>query len=118
MKRLHIVTLFGVMLATPLAAQSLSGTYSVAGTNLDGSPYGGSAEVVWTSDTSCEIVWTTGSTTSQGICMRSGTVFAAGYVLGDKIGMVIYRIQSGGVLDGLWTVSGTDGAGTEVLTPQ
>lgn len=118
MKRLHIVTLFGVMLATPLAAQSLSGTYSVAGTNLDGSPYGGSAEVVWTSDTSCEIVWTTGGTTSQGICMRSGTVFAAGYVLGDKIGMVIYRIQSGGVLDGLWTVSGTDGAGTEVLTPQ
>lgn len=118
MKVLSFLTLFGIILATPLAAQSLSGTYDVAGTNLDGSPYGGSAEVVWTSDTSCEIVWITGSTTSNGICMLSGDVFTAGYVLGDKIGMVIYRIQSGGVLDGLWTVSGTDGAGTEVLTPQ
>lgn len=118
MIRLYVTAAFAVMLAAPVAAQSLSGSYGVAGTNLDGSPYGGSAEVVWTSDTSCEIVWSTGGTTSQGICMRSGNVFAAGYVLGDEIGMVIYQIQSDGVLDGLWTISGTDGAGTEVLTPQ
>lgn len=118
MRMLQLAALFGAMLAAPVAAQSIPGQYAVAGTNLDGSPYGGSAEIVMTSDTSCAIVWHTGSTSSHGICMRLGKVFSAGYALGDKVGMVIYRIEPDGTLNGVWTMAGMNGAGTEVLTPQ
>lgn len=118
MKKLIGLTILGITLAAPLAAQTLAGTYSVSGTNFDGSPYGGTAKVAITSDTSCAISWVNGDSTSSGICMRSGNVFAAGYQLGDQVGMVIYRIQPDGSLDGLWTISRMDGVGTEVLTPQ
>ena len=38
--------------------------------------------------------------------------------MGDKVGLVIYKIMSDGTLNGLWTVADTPGNGTEVLTPK
>jgi len=96
----------------------VGGKYTVKGTNLDGSQYGGEAEIKVISSTTCEINWTTGSTTSTGICMRNDESFAAGYVMGDAVGLVIYKMKDDGTLEGLWTVSGKDGVGTEVLTPE
>lgn len=107
-----------MVMAAPAGAQSIGGTYDAEGTNLDGSPYRGTATITLTSSTTCEIRWTTGGTTSQGICMRNGPSFAASYVLGRAIGLVIYNLQPDGSLEGLWTVAGTEGAGTEVLTPR
>ena len=98
-------------------AAEIGGAYSVQGTNLDGSPYRGTAEITVTSDTTCEISWTTGKTESQGFCMLKDDAFAAGYVLGDEIGLVIYNVNDDGTLDGAWTITGKDGSGTEVLTP-
>jgi hypothetical protein len=92
--------------------------YAVDGTNLDGSSYAGTAEIVLTSDTTCEIFWKTGSSTSSGICMRYGDAFSAGYALGNSIGLVIYKINEDGSLDGIWTVAGANGNGTEKLTPR
>ena len=106
------------VMAAPAGAQSIGGTYDAEGTNLDGSPYRGTATITLTSSTTCEIKWTTGGTTSQGICMRNGSSFAASYVMGDAIGLVIYRINSDGTLEGLWTVAGEDGVGTEKLIPE
>ena len=99
------------------AAQDLSGSYSVAGTNLDGSPYSGKAVITLTSGYTCDIAWTTGGSTSSGICMRSGNAFAAGYELDGKVGLVIYLIEPDGTLNGTWTVAGLNANGTEVLTP-
>jgi hypothetical protein len=118
MKKLIASALFCALSAMPAAAQSIGGSYSVAGTNVDGSPYSGTAEITLTSETTCVIEWTTGSSTSQGICMRNGDAFAAGYVLGDEIGLVVYKAMSDGSLHGLWTLAGKEGNGTEVLTPQ
>lgn len=101
----------------PAAAQSIGGTYNVEGTNFDGSPYSGTAEIVLTSETTCVIQWITGGTTSQGICMRNDDAFSAGYVLGDSIGLVVYKVAPDGSMHGLWTIAGKDGNGTEVLTP-
>ena len=39
-------------------------------------------------------------------------------VLGDAIGLIVYQVQSDGSLEGAWTISGKDGSGTEILTPQ
>lgn len=118
MKRLAVAALWLLTSAWGVQAQNVGGVYDVKGTNVDGSPYGGTAEVRITSETTCEIYWTTGSSTSSGICMRNGPAFSAGYVLGDKIGLVIYQIFDDGHMEGLWTIAGTGGVGTEVLTPQ
>jgi hypothetical protein len=107
-----------VALATPSFAQNIGGSYSVQGTNHDGSPYSGDAVITLTSDTTCEIVWQTGGTTSNGICSRNNDAFAAAYVLGDSMGLVIYKVQQDGSMQGLWTLQGQPGTGTEVLTPK
>jgi len=107
------------LLAVPVvaSAQDIGGRYQVSGTNFDGSRYTGTARIIVTSKNTCRITWDTGSTAS-GICMRNGNSFSAAYVMGSVIGLVIYRINSDGSLEGLWTVADHDGVGTEVLTPQ
>lgn len=104
-------------LATAATAQNVSGRYQVIGTNFNGSPYSGTADVAATSNNTCRISWVTGSTTSRGICMRKANIFAASYVLNGKAGLVIYEIKSDGSLDGLWTIADQDGVGTERLVP-
>jgi hypothetical protein len=104
-------------LTTPLLAADFGGQYVVKGTNLDGSPYAGTANITITSDTTCEIVWNTGSTSSYGLCMGMGDVISAGYVLGDSVGLVMYQLNDDGSLEGYWTIGGRNGNGTEVLTP-
>lgn len=107
----------GGMLSGAAAAQDIGGAYNVSGTNLDGSPYMGQALITITSNTTCEIAWQTGGTTSKGFCMRTDDAFAAGYVMGKDIGLIIYKAGPDGTLRGLWTVGGQNGAGTETLTP-
>lgn len=105
------------LIATPALAQDIGGHYQVAGTNLDGSPYKGEAQITQTSEVTCEIDWATGGTQSSGICMRDGNAFAAGYELNGKVGLVIYLVQADGRLEGTWTIAGLNAVGTEVLTP-
>jgi hypothetical protein len=117
MKKLLASALLGLCMIAPASAQSIGGSYTVAGTNLDGSPYEGTVEIALTSSTTCTIHWETGGTTSDGICSRNDAAFAAAYVLGDAIGLVVYKVMDDGSLDGLWTIAGKEGSGTEVLTP-
>ena len=119
MKTILAGALLGLGLVVPAQAQTVNaGTYNVEGTNLDGSTYGGTATIELTSETTCSIEWNTGSTTSNGICMLYGDAFAAGYVLGDAVGLIVYQVKGDGSLEGAWTISGKDGSGTENLTPQ
>ena len=109
--------LLGLATIVPAAAQSIGGSYTVEGTNFDGSPYAGTAEITLTSETTCVIEWETGGTTSQGICMRNDDAFAAGYVLDDAIGLIVYKVNEDGSMSGLWTLAGKEGNGTENLIP-
>lgn len=97
-------------------AADVGGDYTVFGTNFDGSHYKGTATIRGSSS-SCQITWTTGSTTSSGICILDGNVFAAAYQLGSDVGLAVYSVHDDGVLDGDWTIEGKEGSGTEVLTP-
>jgi hypothetical protein len=99
------------------SAGGLPGKYQVEGKNPDGSTYSGTAQIVATSEVTCRITWKTGSTTSEGICMRNGTSFAASYVLSDSIGLVVYVMNDDGSLEGAWTIADKDGVGEEILTP-
>ena len=104
------------IVATAATAQSVSGRYTVEGRNFDGTRYRGTAEILVTSKNTCRIVWNTGST-SEGICMRNGSVFAASYGQGGTAGLVIYEIRPDGRMEGLWTMADRDGVGTETLIP-
>lgn len=86
------ILLVGVASAS---AQSLPGNYQVEGKNLDGSAYSGTAEIVATSETTCRIAWKTGRA-ANGICMRNGDSFTAGYVLGESVGLVVYKMNPDG----------------------
>lgn len=117
MKTLTIAFALYAGLALPASAQEFAGRYTVAGTNINGTTYGGEAEIALTSDTTCEIKWKTGETESMGICSRNDDSFAAAYRMGEDVGLVIYKILPDGTLSGLWTVAGEGGNGTEILTP-
>lgn len=103
--------------ATAAHAVDIGGRYNVKGTNFDGSRYEGTARITVTTKNTCRISWDTGST-AEGICMRNGDAFAASYVMGKAIGLVIYQIHGDGTLEGLWTIADQTGVGTEVLTPR
>lgn len=106
-----------ICLTMPASAQNLGGRYQVIGQNPNGSSYSGVAQITVTSTNTCRIVWQTGGTSSSGICMRNGVAFSAGYVLGNKVGLVIYEIKGDGSMDGLWTVADQEGVGRERLVP-
>ncbi len=116
-KVLILAAMLSGLVALPAAAQSIGGKYTVEGTNLDGSAYNGTAEITLTSETTCVIHWETNGTTADGICSRNDDAFAAGYVLQDAVGLVVYKVMEDGSLDGLWTIAAKEGSGTEVLTP-
>jgi hypothetical protein len=118
MRPLVLAAAFALAAVPALAAGFHEGVYDVEGTNLDGSPYKGMAEVKLLSDTTCQITWTTGQTSSVGLCMMMNGVVAAAYRQGDMVGVTMYQINDDGTLEGNWTVAGQNGAGSEKLTPQ
>ena len=103
--------------ATVASAQSVGGKYKVQGTNFDGSAYGGTAVISRSSDSTCRIHWTTGSSSSDGFCMLANKSLAAAYRLGDDVGLVLYELQPDGTLKGYWTIADKAGSGTETLIP-
>jgi hypothetical protein len=111
---------FTVFSAPAIAGGDIGGTYKVAGTNFDGSKYSGDAKITITSETTCTIEWHTGpNSSSVGICMRNDDSFAAAYKMKDgSVGLIIYKMDKDGSMDGIWTLTGMNGAGTEVLTPE
>ena len=119
-RTIGLATAVAVMLSADvaLAAGFHEGTYIVQGTNLDGSHYGGTAKVRLLSDTTCSITWTTGSTSSSGVCMLMDGILGVAYSDGSAIGVVMYKINADGSLDGVWTVAGKNGSGTEHLSPR
>jgi hypothetical protein len=109
-----------IMMATigTAAAQQLTGRYQVIGDNGNGTGYRGVAVISGTAGGNCGIRWTiTNTPPTQGFCMRQGNVLSAAYKLGESVGLVVYRINDDGTLDGTWTIAGQEGVGKERLVP-
>ncbi len=117
MRTLIAAFVLAALAATTASAQTIGGRYTVKGTNFDGSPYGGTATISRSSNTTCRIEWKTGDTGSSGFCMASHGALAAAYKLGNSVGLVLYDLRPDGTLDGVWTIADKPGSGTEVLTP-
>lgn len=97
---------------------TLSPTYQAAGTNTDGSKYTGTVSIKVISETTYAVEWKTGGTVIKGFGMRQGDTLAATYMLEGQPGLVIYKVKEGGTLSGTWAIKGSNGTGTEVLTPR
>ena len=118
--RIHatlVATMLTLAVASPSLAQTVGGSYSVSGVNINGSTYTGTAQITAVGST-CHITWQTGSTSSAGVCMLANKAFAASYRLGDDNGLVIYELHPDGSLHGWWTIVDKQGVGTETLTPR
>jgi hypothetical protein len=114
------LTLLFLAVALPASAETLklASSYSVAGTNADGSKYIGTATVSVISDATFTIQWSIGSSTYTGFGMRMNETLAATYTLNGSPGLIMYEVDDDGVLDGLWAIRGQNGNGTERLTPR
>ncbi len=115
--RLVLLTLaLGALLAQPAAAQR-SGAYTVEGQNLDGTPYGGTADLEQVGTASFAIIWRVAGRLIQGVGMVAGHNFAVVYGAAQQPGIGIYTLQPDGKLVGTWTLVGAAGTGSETLTP-
>ena len=116
--RYAVLTLFlAAGLVAPALAQQTR-TYAAQGTNGDGSAYGGTVAIQQTGAASYRVRWQVGNATIDGIGMTAGNIFTAAYMLDRQVGLVIYQLMPDGRLTGQWTLSGSAGVGTEVLTPR
>ena len=115
---LTVAILLGTIFAVPhlaMAQGAVAGTYSVAGTNPNGSKYTGTVVVQATGDTYLA-TWTVGGSNSVGRGVLLGTTLAVGGVLGNG-GFVFAMSPKDGTLQGIWTdmQNGTT-LGSEVWT--
>lgn len=119
MKHFALAAAMVALSAGAASAQQVGGRYQVIGDNANGTGYRGVAEISGTAGGNCAIRWQIPNTPpTQGFCMRQGNVLSAAYRLGNAIGLVVYRLNDDGSLDGTWTVAGQEGVGRERLVPQ
>jgi hypothetical protein len=86
-----------------------AGSYSVSGTNPDGTTYSGSLEIEAAGDAH-RLAWEAGGTSvGQGIVMENMLGSSYG---GDACGVAVYNVN-GNTLDGQWTTYGSEFVGTE-----
>lgn len=107
-----------VALAAPAAAQDApatkppgyTGSYAMEGRNPDGSPYGGTVDIVQ-SGTLAILTWRIGENVFVGTGVASSRSIAAAY------GPIVVLFEKGddGALTGVWTAQGQTKLGYEIL---
>jgi hypothetical protein len=104
--------------ATEQPAIDVSGSYTVNGTNPNGSPYTGTAAIHANGDGSYTMTWTITDTEAySGKGSVSGNIFTVNWTAGSLLGTATYTIQSDGSMVGTWSTSDGSQSGTETLTP-
>lgn len=92
----------------PVEADGLTGNYSVAGRNPDGTTYDGTV-VLTQQGRTFTLIWTVGTDSYRGVGELNGNVLTVDW--GDKT-PVVYAVMADGHLKGLWAA----GRGAEELT--
>lgn len=98
--------------------RDISGTYDVAGINLEGNRYKGVVVITHDGPNQYTLNWTIGVGTQAGTGTLNGDTLTATWADEVNSGDVTYTLQPDGSLSGDWTQKGKSGTGTETLTPQ
>jgi hypothetical protein len=116
-RRLALAAGLLACIAAPAAAQR-PGLYDVSGTNLDGTPYTGVAQIRTAGLSSFIIAWRIGNQVVEGVGFASGRTIAVAYGLAQRPGVGIYTLNPDGSLDGEWTIVGAPANARERLVPR
>ncbi|MDQ2856827.1 MAG: hypothetical protein M3R68_10895 [Acidobacteriota bacterium] len=95
----------------------IAGSYDVAGTNENGSPYKGELEIIKHGE-AYQFRWNAGKQ-YDGVGVQNGGVVAVAFTEGADgkgCGVVTYKVLVDGALDGKWGYWGVNEAGTEKAT--
>jgi hypothetical protein len=107
-----------VVLLSPTALGSPSGTYRVTGTNpADNAPYEGTVTVT-ASGGAYAVEWHIAGNTIRGTGLDNGVSFAVIYDIGGSYGVALYTSTGGGNWQGIWTQYGQSHVGVETWTAQ
>ncbi len=104
-------------LSSPAAAQR-EGVYDVSGTNLDGTPYTGVAQIRAAGLASFFIAWRISGQVVEGVGFASGRTISVAYGLASRPGLGIYTLNPDGSMDGEWTIVGAPANARERLVPR
>ena len=98
----RMLTIAGFIAAccTAVAAEDIAGRYAVKGTLVNGYTYLVSAEIVMTSETTCDVNW---SDHSKGVCLLDGTTLYMASIVQGKPQLGIYQIAPDGSMEGVLT---------------
>lgn len=100
------------VLSVPAFAEekvTITGKYSVEGTNPDGGIYEGSAEITKAGDT-YEVAWIIGKAEKyRGVGILEGNTLSVGCANNAIAVVVVYRIEKGPKLVGQWATLGGNG---------
>lgn len=94
-------------------SKDITGSYTVQGTNLNGSPYKGTLQVAAQGPV-YQFSWNTG-VQYEGIGIRTGPLVSVAYGADakDKCGVVQYEITDSGLANGKWGIYGNNALGSE-----
>lgn len=90
-----------------------TGVYYVTGTNPSGTPYRGTLTVERLGNTYA-LTWETGGIIIEGVGLLQGGILSAGW----DCGVITYRIQEDGSMEGIWALCGEGRTGTERAVPK
>jgi hypothetical protein len=96
----------------------ITGTYTCVGANADGGEYRGTV-VISKEGNAYNLKWTIAGKSHLGLGIRQGDTLSAAWIVENSGGVVVYKIQKGPKLVGVWSEFGTKGKVlSEVLTTQ
>ncbi|WP_338662118.1 hypothetical protein VQH23_18050 [Pararoseomonas sp. SCSIO 73927] len=108
----------GLTVAAAPAQAQRNGLYEVSGVSAEGTTYSGTMLMQQVGLASWRIAWQVGEARFEGYGMSAGPSFAIGFTVGQRPGVAIYQRADDGSLNGQWTIVGSNGIGTETLTPR
>jgi hypothetical protein len=104
----------GLHMIAQAAGAGIAGNYHIHGQNPDGRPYEGALRIEQKGEVYA-LTWDSGGTT-HGVGVLQDGHLVVGY--GDSAcGVVAYKKQSAGVLDGIWAMANSTQLGSEMATP-
>jgi hypothetical protein len=113
----HILAALAMIGATALAhaaGTGLAGDYHIHGQNPDGRPYEGALRIAQKGG-AYGVTWDSGGTT-HGVGILAGNQLVVGY--GDAAcGVIAYRREGAGTLEGIWAMRNSTAVGHETATP-
>ena len=111
---LAALAVFGTTALAHAAGSGLAGDYHIHGQNPDGRPYEGALHIEQKGDV-YGVTWESGGTT-RGIGVLVGNQLVVGYN-NSACGVIAYRREGAGALEGVWAMPSSTSLGHETATP-